>query len=55
MGINGLLQLIYENKDRVCTTAVLIKGKLIVDGFDVLHHLYDIYKLKWDGHECYAD
>ena len=55
MGIKGLLQLINENKDRVCTKTVLIKGKLIVDGIGVLHHLYDIYKLKWGGHECYAD
>ena len=55
MGIRGFLQLINENKDRVCTKAVLIKGKLIVDGFGVLHDLYGIYKLKWCGHECYAD
>ena len=55
MGIKGLLQLINEKKDRVCTKAVFIKGKLIVDGFGVLHDLYDIYKLKWGGHECYAD
>ena len=55
MGIKGLLQLINENKDSVCTKAVSLKGKLIIDGIGVLHQLYDVHDLEWANGGCYAD
>ena len=55
MGIKGLLQLINENKDSVCTKAVSLKGKLIIDGNGVLHELYESNHLEWSSGGCYAD
>ena len=55
MGIKGLLELINENKDSVCTKAVSLKGKLIIDGNGVLHQLYVTHELEWTSGGCYDD
>ena len=55
MGIKGLLWLITNHKDRVFTPSTVIKGKLLVDGYSVLHELYASCTLEWASGGCYAD
>ena len=56
MGIKGLVKLIRENVEAVCTEQRCIRGELVVDGYGVLHALYEKseYELYWDNGGCYA-
>ncbi len=53
MGIKGFHRL--GEKDKLYGPSVPIRGKLIVDGYTVLHELYSTYKLEWATGGCYAD
>ena len=54
MGIKGLMKLINENRRDVCTEPRYIRGELVVDGYGVLHELYEKYELDWANGGCYA-
>ncbi len=55
MGVKGF-QLLYKSyKDQLCGPHVPIQGKLLVDGYSVLHDLYTTNKLEWATGGCYAD
>ena len=54
MGIKGLMKLINENEASICTPTSTIQGRLIVDGYGVLHELYEKYELDWANGGCYA-
>ena len=55
MGIKRLLQLITENRDSICTAPCRIRGELIVDGYGVLHELYEKHNLDWGNGGRYAE
>ena len=44
-----------KNIDKVCTPTTPIKGKLIVDGYSILHEFYANFKLEWASGGCYGD
>ena len=52
MGVKGLLWLITKHKDRVFTPSTVIKGKLLVDGYSVIHELHATYA---DQHKATLD
>ena len=54
MGIAGLLKLIKENRAQLCTPVAAIKGKLLVDGYVILHDLYSTSKLDWANGGSYG-
>lgn len=54
MGIQGLLRLINENKEAFCTEPRCLRGELVVDGYGVLHMLYEVHNLDWANGGCYA-
>ncbi len=54
MGLKGLLKLINDNRDKVCSEVKPVRGKLLVDGYGVLHELYDSQNLEWANGGCYA-
>ena len=39
----------------MCTAPAAVRGKLLVDGYSILHELYDKCKLEWASGGCYAD
>ena len=47
MGINGLKSFLKENAERVFSPRVSVRGKLMVDGYSVLHELYANCQLDW--------
>ncbi len=55
MGVKGFFYLINKNQDKLCSAPTSIRGKLLVDGYSVLHELYDKCRLEWAGGGCYAD
>lgn len=54
MGIKGLMKLINEYEASICTPTCTLRGELIVDGYGVLHELYEKYSLDWANGGCYA-
>ena len=54
MGIAGLLKLIKENRAQLCTPVASIKGKVLVDGYVILHDLYSTSKLDWANGGSYG-
>ena len=55
MGIKKLREFITAYRDHLYTPAAPIKGKLLVDGWSVLHELYSEYKVEWAFGGCYAE
>lgn len=54
MGIRGLLKLINENRSAVCERSQ-VPGELVVDGYAILHELYDCHNhLDWGSGGRYA-
>lgn len=54
MGIRGLIQIIKANQGG-CSELTCIEGKLIVDGYSILHELYGRLQLEWASGGCYTD
>jgi hypothetical protein len=55
MGIKGLMKLINENVESICTAPQSMRGELIIDGYGILHELYEKYKLDWANGGCYGE
>jgi len=55
MGIKGLFKFISEHKDQVCCPLAPLKGKLLVDGYSILHEIYTRSCLEWSTGGCYDD
>lgn len=49
------MKVINENEGFICSASRLLRGELIVDGYGVLHELYEKYKLDWANGGCYAE
>ena len=54
MGIKGLSKVIADNLELTCTGPHPIQGKLIVDGYSILHELYSEHDLDWCNGGRYA-
>jgi len=54
MGIRGLHRLGGKHRDQLYSPAAAIRGKLVVDGYSVLHDLYPMFKLEWATGGHYA-
>ena len=44
-----------EEYPNMYSAPAAIRGKLLVDGYSILHELYDKCKLEWASGGCYAD
>ena len=47
MGIRGLISFIQNNRDKVFSPPAAIRGELLIDGYSILHELYDNRQLDW--------
>ena len=54
MGVKGFLRVIDDNLSTICGPIANIQGRLVIDGVNLLHCLYQEYHLDWANGGYYA-